>query len=103
MGSLCTSHKIRSLTNTVTTQKIIIETTQGTIDSLTSSLNSTTSSIESLEAIVAANERQIAVLKKNLEEVKAEADAWSHVSLNILTSIGRPVLEPSDATDPTVC
>jgi chromosome segregation ATPase len=88
----------------VASQKIIIESTRGTIDALTSSLNSTTQSIESLEAIVAANERQIAVLKQNLGEVKAEAAAWSHVSLNILTTVGRQtVAESSDATDPTVC
>jgi len=95
MGSHCTSHKIKSLTTTA----------QGTIDALTSSLDSTTNSIESLKAIVAANERQIAVLKQKLEEVKAEAAAWSYVSLNILTMAGRQDLSPdlSDATDPTVC
>jgi len=104
MGSLCTNPTIQTLTSTVASQKIIIESTRGTIDALTSSLNSTTQSIESLEAIVAANERQIAVLKQNLGEVKAEAAAWSHVSLNILTTVGRQtVAESSDATDPTVC
>jgi len=88
----------------VASQKIIIETTRKTIDILTATVGSTTSSMDSLKAIVAANEREIAALKHKLEEVKSEADAWSHVSLNILTTVGRqPVAESSDATDPTVC